>query len=74
VPPGDTGALGEALLNLLRDPACARRLGEAGRRRAASEFGHPTMVRRIEDVYRDALGQPTLRSSTPEEPELRTTR
>jgi glycosyltransferase involved in cell wall biosynthesis len=74
VPPGDTGALGEALLNLLRDPACARRLGEAGRRRATSEFGHPTMVRRIEDVYRDALGQPTPRSSAPEEPELRTTR
>jgi len=57
VPPGDTGAL-----------------GEAGRRRATSEFGHPTMVRRIEDVYRDALGQPTPRSSAPEEPELRTTR
>jgi glycosyltransferase involved in cell wall biosynthesis len=74
VPPGDSGALGEALLNLLRDPACARRLGEAGRRRATSEFGHPTMVRRIEDVYRDALGQPTPRSSAPEEPELRTTR
>jgi glycosyltransferase involved in cell wall biosynthesis len=74
VPPGDTGALGEALLNLLRDPALARRLGEAGRRRATSEFAHPTMVRRIEDVYRDALGQPTPRSSAPEEPELRTTR
>jgi glycosyltransferase involved in cell wall biosynthesis len=73
VPPGDTGALGEALLNLLRDPARARRLGEAGRRRATSELGHPTMVRRIEDVYRDALGQPTPRSSAPEEPELRTT-
>jgi glycosyltransferase involved in cell wall biosynthesis len=74
VPPGDTGALGEALLNLLRDPACARRLGEAGRRRSENEFGHPNMVRRIEDVYRDALGQPTPRSSAPEEPELRTTR
>src|SRR5215208_93868 len=74
VPPGDTGALGEALLNLLRDPACARRLGEAGRRRATSEFAHPTMVRRIEDVYRDALGRPASRSSAPEEPELRTTR
>jgi glycosyltransferase involved in cell wall biosynthesis len=74
VPPGDTGALGEALLNLLRDPALARRLGEAGRRRATSEFAHPTMVRRIEDVYRDALGRPASRSSAPEEPELRTTR
>jgi len=59
---------------LLVPPGDPGALGEAGRRRAASEFAHPTMVRRIEDVYRDALGQPTPRSSAPEEPELRTTR
>jgi glycosyltransferase involved in cell wall biosynthesis len=75
VPPGDTGAMGDAIVALLRDPARARSLGEAGRRRATSEFSHAVMVRRIEDVYRDILGQPPPQSITPEEePELRTTR
>jgi glycosyltransferase involved in cell wall biosynthesis len=74
VSPGDTGAMVDAILDLLRDPDCARRLGEAGRRRAASEFGHAAMVRRIESVYREVLGRPAAQSITPEEPELRTTR
>jgi len=74
VPPGDTEALGEALLDLLRDPDRARRLGEAGRNRAASQFNHETMVHRIEDVYHTVLGQPAARSIAPEEPELWTTR
>jgi glycosyltransferase involved in cell wall biosynthesis len=74
VPPGDTGAMGDAIVALLRDPARARSLGEAGRRRATSEFSHAVMVRRIEDVYRDILGQPAPQGITPEEPELRTTR
>jgi glycosyltransferase involved in cell wall biosynthesis len=71
VPPGDAGAIGDAILALLRDPARARSLGEAGRRRAASEFDQATMVRRIEDVYRDVLGWTAARNV--EEPELRTT-
>jgi glycosyltransferase involved in cell wall biosynthesis len=74
VPPGDTGAMGDAILELLRDPSRARRLGEAGRWRAASRFSHATMVRQIEDVYREVLGRPAVQSTTPEEPELRTTR
>jgi glycosyltransferase involved in cell wall biosynthesis len=74
VPPGDTGAMGDVIVALLRDPARARSLGEAGRRRATSEFSHAVMVRRIEDVYRDILGQPAPQGITPEEPELRTTR
>ena len=74
VPPGDTSAIADAILDLLRDPDRARRLGEAGRRRAASEFGHAAMVRRIESVYREVLGRPAAQSITPEEPELRTTR
>ncbi len=74
VPPGDPDALGDALLALLRDHERARRLGEAGRRHAASQFSHATMVRQIEDVYRDVLGHPAARSITPEEAELRTTR
>jgi glycosyltransferase involved in cell wall biosynthesis len=74
VPPGDTGAIGDALLALLRDPDRARRLGEAGRRRATSQFSHATMVRQIEDVYRDVLSRPVAQSVAPGEPELRTTR
>ncbi len=74
IPPGDTDALGDALLALLRDPDRARRLGEAGRQRATSRFSHATMVRQIEDVYRDVLGHPAGRRVTPEEPGLRTTR
>ena len=74
VPPGDAGALGEALLELLREPARARRLGEAGRRRATSEFSYATMVGRIEAVYRAVLGKSAMRSATPEEQELRTPR
>jgi glycosyltransferase involved in cell wall biosynthesis len=55
VPPGDPVALSDALLCLLRDPAYARRLGEAGRRRAVSEFGYAILLRRVEAVYRAAL-------------------
>jgi glycosyltransferase involved in cell wall biosynthesis len=73
VPPGDTGAIGDAILDLLRDPAYARRLGEAGRRRTASWFSHETMVQQIEDVYREVLGLPAAQRVAPEEPELRTT-
>jgi glycosyltransferase involved in cell wall biosynthesis len=74
VPPGDTGAMDDAIVALLRDPARARSLGEAGRRRVTTEFSHAAMVRRIEDVYRDILGQRVPQSITPEEPELWTTR
>ena len=56
VPPGDPDALAGALGALLEDPAHAHRLGEAGRRRTENEFSHEALVRRIEAVYRVALG------------------
>lgn len=43
VPPDDAAAMAEALLKLLRDPALAARLGEAGRARAARLFGEEKM-------------------------------
>lgn len=55
IPPGDTQALGEAILELLRNPELARRMGEAGSLRAGTEFGHENMVRAIEEIYRDVL-------------------
>jgi glycosyltransferase involved in cell wall biosynthesis len=73
VPAGDPAALADALLGLLQNPDRARSLGEAALRRADSEFNHATMVRRIEAVYRAALGRPPLPDATREEPELRTT-
>ena len=70
VPPGDPVALSDALLRLLEDPGFARALGEAGSLRAATEFGYATMLRRIEAVYRAALGRPPAQESeVPEEPE-----
>ena len=56
VPPDDPDALAGALGALLGDPDHAHRLGEAGRRRTENEFSHEALVRRIEAVYRAALG------------------
>ena len=75
VEPGDPVVLGVALLCLLRDPAYARRLGEAGRRRAVSEFGYAALLGRVEAVYHAALDQRDAEPSPASEgAELRTTR
>ena len=55
VPPGDPDALARALIKILREPELARRMGEAGRLRAGTEFSHENMVRKVEAIYRDAL-------------------
>lgn len=41
----------ELTLKLVDDPALRRRLGEAGRKRVASEFRLETALRRLEDLY-----------------------
>jgi glycosyltransferase involved in cell wall biosynthesis len=69
VPPGAPDALGEALAALLRDPEYARRLGEAGRRRAKNEFSHEALVRRIEGVYHAVLDARVPRGAA-REPEI----
>ncbi len=51
VPPRDVGALVHALDELLRDPARARRLGEAGRARALEEFSADTAAERVLRLY-----------------------
>lgn len=56
VPPGDSSALAEAILRLLRNPLWMQQLGEAGRQRVLSQFRFPTMVQETEDIYRLALG------------------
>jgi glycosyltransferase involved in cell wall biosynthesis len=56
VPPRDSAALGEVMLQLLQNPPWMQQLGEAGRQRALSEFNFAAMVQATEDVYRAALG------------------
>lgn len=53
VPPGDPQALARALDHLLADRAAARRMGEAGRRRALSHFSVETMVAATMAVYQE---------------------
>ena len=53
-PPGDVPALARALSQLVEAPERRGKLAEAGRRRAL-EFAWPSVVDRIEQVYRDAV-------------------
>jgi glycosyltransferase involved in cell wall biosynthesis len=55
-PAGDPGALAEALLKLLRDPALAARMGQAGLARI-DEFGARRMAQQIESLYEELLTQ-----------------
>jgi len=55
VPPGDPTALAEALRVALADPARARRMGEAGRRRVEAHFSWDRIAERTLAVYRDAI-------------------
>ena len=50
VEPFDTGAMAEAVIRLLADPAQRQRLGQAGRRRAVRDFDLKTNVGRIIDL------------------------
>ncbi|HEX5246705.1 MAG TPA: glycosyltransferase [Gaiellaceae bacterium] len=51
VPPGDVDALVRALDGLLADPALARALGEAGRRRVAESFRADVLAERVLRLY-----------------------
>jgi glycosyltransferase involved in cell wall biosynthesis len=57
-PPDDPPAMAEALVQLLADPARARALGEAGRRRAEESFGAARMAAETARVYREAAAFP----------------
>jgi glycosyltransferase involved in cell wall biosynthesis len=51
VPPDNADALGEAIRNMLADPALCRRLGAAARRRAEQQFDIRTTVGRLLEHY-----------------------
>jgi glycosyltransferase involved in cell wall biosynthesis len=54
--PGDPGELADAIIALARDPARAREMGLAGRRRAVEEFGWDAVAARTVELYRSLLG------------------
>jgi starch synthase len=51
VPPGDEVALAGALNELIRDPAWARAMGQAGRERALAEFTWTAVAAQTADLY-----------------------
>jgi glycosyltransferase involved in cell wall biosynthesis len=55
VPPGDAGALGEALAALLGDEARRAAMGRAGRRVLEAEYSAALMGERYLSLYREAL-------------------
>jgi glycosyltransferase involved in cell wall biosynthesis len=58
VPPADVEPLTTAIGDLLRDPAKAHAMGEAGRERALQYFLEERCTDRTEILYRSALGSP----------------
>ena len=65
VPPGDPARLAIAIASLLRDPEEARRLGEAGRRRARDSFSSEHFKSNIEDIYLAAAAPVEVRLEDP---------
>jgi glycosyltransferase involved in cell wall biosynthesis len=51
VPAGDPGALAEAIVSILSNPAAAQRYGAAGRARFEAHFRLATMVERYQSLY-----------------------
>ncbi len=54
-PEGFESGLAEALNTVVADPDAARRMGAAGRERAAAEFGWDAVARRTADLYQEIL-------------------
>jgi glycosyltransferase involved in cell wall biosynthesis len=55
VPPKDSEALAEAIIQVLRNPEEAARLGERGRKLVSREFNVETMARKTAAVYAEVL-------------------
>lgn len=58
LPSGDADAMARALLALWRDPALARRLGQAGRAEVESRYSLQAMVAAYQALYDQSLGRP----------------
>jgi glycosyltransferase involved in cell wall biosynthesis len=57
VPPGDSHLLADAILKLLNNHDLGRQMGERGRERAECLFDVKTMIRKIEQIYENALSK-----------------
>jgi glycosyltransferase involved in cell wall biosynthesis len=57
VPPSRPDDLAAAIRKLLDDPAGARAMGEAGRRRVEAYFSWARVAERTETVYREAIAE-----------------
>ena len=58
VPPMSIRPLAEALVRLLASPELRERFGRRGQELVTDRFRAETMVRRIEEVYRQTMGEP----------------
>lgn len=57
VPPGDSQAIGKALIHLLANPGVRREMGRAGRRIVEEKFNVDSMVEGTLSVYHEVLGR-----------------
>jgi glycosyltransferase involved in cell wall biosynthesis len=55
VPPARPDVLAEALRKVLADPAAARAMGKAGRKRVEEKFSWASVAARTQEVYADAI-------------------
>ncbi len=55
VPPGNSHALGRALLSMLKDPDRAKELGRAGRRQIEQTFSMESFIQKYEELYANIL-------------------
>lgn len=58
VPPGDSGALADKILLLLRDEGLRRRMGERGRELVLKRFTMSRMIADLERSYIEVVGRP----------------
>jgi glycosyltransferase involved in cell wall biosynthesis len=63
VPPQDADRLAVAIAGLLQDPASARAMGEAGRRRRREQFDLSRTVQRVEGLYEELYARAGARSA-----------
>jgi glycosyltransferase involved in cell wall biosynthesis len=55
VPPGDVGALAEAISRLLLDESLRQKMGEAAKEKIDARFSASNMVKKIDRIYRELL-------------------
>jgi hypothetical protein len=57
VPPAQPDVLAEAINRVLANPALAREMGRAGRRRVEAQFSWASIAERTEQVYAEAIDE-----------------